>query len=165
VFAEKQPFKGVENYFTDALLYQKFSKTSKESLPDNDDSGNEADSESEGNTPATLVSEPIVACFNNPQCNTPSEDDDEWVINDNVSFDYPVSLKLFESVANSSLHMPLHKLSTSSTSVKCIEGSVLVVPPLKKDQSSIIFGRAQLQRSTVTDSSSDSETPQIFHYA
>jgi len=22
VFAEKQPFKGVENYFTDALLYQ-----------------------------------------------------------------------------------------------------------------------------------------------
>jgi len=91
-------------------------------LPDNDDSGNEADSESEGNVPATLVDEPIVACFNNSQCNTPSEDDDKWVINDNVSFDYPASVELFESVTNSSLHIPLHKQSTSSTSVECIEG-------------------------------------------
>ena len=55
VFAEKQPFKGVENYFTDALLYQEIGETSKEPLPNNNDSGNEADSESEGDTPATLV--------------------------------------------------------------------------------------------------------------
>ena len=113
-------------------------------MPDNDDSGNEADLESEGDTLSTLVGEPIVACFNNPQCNTHSEDDDEWVINDNISFDYPASVELFESVTNSSLHMPLHKSSTSSTSVECIEGSVLEVPPSKKGQSPIIFGRAQL---------------------
>ena len=95
-------------------------------MPDNDDSGNEADSEFEGDTSATLIAEPIVACFDNPQCNNPSEDDDEWVINDNISFDYPASVELFKSVTNSSLHMPLHKPSTSSTSVECIEGSVLV---------------------------------------
>jgi len=77
VFAEKQPFKGEKNCFTDAILYQEIGKTPKEPLPDNDDSGNEADSESEGDMPATLVGEPIVACFNNPQCNNPSEDDDE----------------------------------------------------------------------------------------
>ena len=93
VFAEKQPFKGVENYFTDAFLYQETSETSKEPLPDNDDSGNEADSESEGDTPATLIDEPIVACFNNPQYNIHSEDDDGWVINDNISFDYPASVE------------------------------------------------------------------------
>jgi len=149
----------VENYFTDALLYQEVSETSKESSPDNDDSGHEVDSESEGDTPATLVGKPIVACFNNPQCNTRSEDDDGWVINDNVSFDYPASVKLFESVTNSSLHKPLHKPSTSNTSVECIEVAVLVVPPSKEGQSPIIFGRAQLQRPTATDSSSDSETP------
>jgi len=40
MFVEKQPFKGVENYFTDALLYQEVGEASKESLPDNDDSGN-----------------------------------------------------------------------------------------------------------------------------
>ena len=108
VFAEKQPFKGVENYFTDALLYQEIRKISKEPLPDNDDSSSEADSEFEGDTPATLVGEPIVACFNNPQCNNLSEDDEEWMINDNVTFDYHASVELLESVVNSSLHMPLH---------------------------------------------------------
>ena len=75
VFAEKQPFKGVENYFTDALLYQEIAETSKESLPDDDDSGNEVNSESEADMPAILIGEPIVACLNNSQCNTPSEDE------------------------------------------------------------------------------------------
>ena len=84
IFAEKQPFKGVKNYFTDALIYQEVSETSKDSLPDNDDSGNEADSESEGDTPATLVGKLILA-YLNPQCNTLSEEEDEWVINDNIS--------------------------------------------------------------------------------
>ena len=162
VFAEKQPFKGVENYFTDALLYQKIGKASKELLPDNDHSSNEADSESEGDTP---VGEPIVACFNNPQCNNPTEDDDEWVINDNVTFDYPASVELLESVVNSSLHMPLHKPNIPGTSMECAEWSVFVVPPSKRRQSPIVFARARLRRSTVTYSSSDSEPPQNFHYA
>jgi len=162
VFAEKQPFKGMKNYFTDALLYQEIGKTSKEPLPDNDDSGNEADSESEGDTSATLVSEPIVACFNNSQCNNPSEDDDEWVINDNVIFDYPVSIKLLESVINSSLHMPLHIPSIPSTSVECVEGSVFVIPPSKRSQSPIVFGRARLRKFTVTDSSSDQSPCKFF---
>jgi len=99
-------------------------KHQKNPLPDNDDSGNEADSESEGDMPATLVNEPIIACFNNPQCNNLSEDDDEWVINDNIIFNYPASVGLFESITNSSLRMPLHKPSKPSTSVECVEGSV-----------------------------------------
>ena len=89
----------MKNYFTDAVLYQEDSKTSKQPLPDDNDSDNEADSESEGDTPVTLVGEPIVECFNNPQCNNPSGDDDEWVINDIVTFDYPASVELLESVA------------------------------------------------------------------
>ena len=129
---------------------------SKESLPEDDDSGNEADSESEEDTPATLTSKPIVAYFN-PQCNNPIGNDDEWVINENVTFDYPESVELFESVNNSSLHMPLSVLSMTSTPVECGEGSVFVVPPSKRSQSLIIFGRTQLRRSAVTDSSSDSE--------
>ena len=70
-----------------------------------------------------------ITCLNNPQCNTLSEDESEWVINDNISFDYPVSV---ESVTDSSLHIPLHKPSTSGTPVKSIEGAVLVVPPSKE---------------------------------
>ena len=153
VFAEKQPFKGVKNYFTDAFLYQETGKTLKEPLPDNDDSGNEANSESKGDTLSTLVGEPIVACFSNPQYNNPSEDDDEWVINDNVTFGYPASVELLESVINSFLRMPLHKPSIPGTSAECAEGSVFVVPPSKRRrQSLIVFGRTRLRRPTVTDS-------------
>jgi len=114
----------VENYFTDALLYQEANKVSKEPLPDDDDSSNEVNSESEEDTPATFACEPIVAYFNNPQCNNSIGDDDEWVINENVTFDYPESIKLFESVDNSSLHVPLLVLSMTSTFVECAEGSV-----------------------------------------
>jgi len=42
------------------------------------------DSESEEDTPATLAFEPIVAYLNDPQCNNPIGDVDEWVINENV---------------------------------------------------------------------------------
>ena len=75
-----------------------------------------------------------------------------------------MGVELFESVANSSLHMPLHKSSMSDTSVKCAEGSVFIIPPSKRSQSSIIFSRAQLRRPEVTDLSSDSEPSQFFHY-
>ena len=78
--------------------------------------------------PAILVGEPIIACFNNLQCNTPFKNEGEWVINDNISFDYPVSVELFGSVTDNSLHMPLDKLSASSTSVESIEGSVAGSP-------------------------------------
>ena len=56
VFTEKQPFKGVENYFTDAFLYQKANEVAKELLFEDDDSDNEADSDSEEDTPLLLLS-------------------------------------------------------------------------------------------------------------
>ena len=40
-----------------------------------------------------------------------------------------------------------------------------MVPPSKEGQLPIIFGKAQLRRSAATDSSSDLDTPQFFHYA
>ena len=95
--------------------------------------------------------------LDNSQCNTPSEDEGKWVINDNISFDYPVSVELFGSVTDTLLHMPLHKSSASSTSVESIEGSVLVVPPSKEGQLPIIFRKAQLRRSAAADSSLDSD--------
>ena len=54
----------MENYFTDALLYQEANKVSNESLPENNDSDNEADLESEEDMSATFACKPIVACFN-----------------------------------------------------------------------------------------------------
>ena len=56
------------------------------------------------------------------------------VINDSISFDYPASVGLFESITDSSLHIPLHKPSASSTPMEPVEGAVLVSPPSKKGQ-------------------------------
>jgi len=44
----------------------------KEQLLEDDDSHNEADSESEEDTPATLTFKPIVAYLNDLQCNNPN---------------------------------------------------------------------------------------------
>ena len=111
VFAKKQPFKGVENYFTNALLYQEANKVAKELLLEDDDSGNKTDSEPEEDMPATFAFKSIIAYFNDPKCNNPIENVGEWVINENVTFDNPVSIDLFKSADDSSLHMPLYMLT------------------------------------------------------
>jgi len=80
VFAKKKPFKGVENYFIDALLYQKSNKIAKKLLPEDVDSGNEANSEPEEDMPATFAFKSIVDYLNDPECNNPTKDDDEGVL-------------------------------------------------------------------------------------
>jgi len=55
------------------------------------------------------------------------------VINENVTFDYLVSIDLFKSADATSLYMPLFMLSMTSTHVETGEGSVFMVPPSKKN--------------------------------
>jgi len=47
LIAKRHPFKGVENYFTDSLLYQDSLKTNETLQPEEPNSGNEADTEPE----------------------------------------------------------------------------------------------------------------------
>ena len=47
LIAERYPFKGVENYFTDSLLYQDSLETSENPQPEEPDSGYEADTKPE----------------------------------------------------------------------------------------------------------------------
>ena len=59
-----------------------------------------------------------------------------------------MSVGLFESVTDSSLHMPLHRLSAAGTPMESVEGAVLVIPPSKEGQLPIIFGKFQPREST-----------------
>ena len=105
MFAEVQPSKGVENYFTVSLLYKESNKGVKELLPD---SGNVVDSESEEDAPATLIFKPMVAYLENPDCNNPTENEGEWVLNEDVTLDYFLCLEdVLKSANFSPLHMPL----------------------------------------------------------
>ena len=69
-----------------------------------------------------------------PQCNIPSDEEGEWVINESISFGYPASIGSIKSIIDGSLHMPVHEPSVASTSVEAIEGATLVVPPFKQGQ-------------------------------
>jgi len=88
VFAEMQPFKGVENYFTESLLYKGNSKVVEKSLPDDIDSGNKPDSESGEDPEVSFDEESIVAYLNDPDCNNSADNGDKWVLNININFDY-----------------------------------------------------------------------------
>jgi len=76
-----------------------------------------------------------------------------------------MSVDLFKSVDDTSLHMPLSMLSVTNTPVESGEGSIFMIPPSKRSQSSIIFGRVQPRKYAVTDSGSNSEPSQFSPYA
>ena len=57
------------------------------------------------------------------------------MISENVTYNYHVSVDLFKSADDTSLHMPLSMLSMTSTPVENSEGSIFVVPPSKRNQS------------------------------
>ena len=164
VFTEVKPFKGVENYFTESLLYEENIELPKQSLPHDIDSGNETDSESEKDTLATISIEPIAAYLNNYDCNNPAENEGEWVLNKNIAFDYFLCLEDV-SINVRSLHMPLPILKMACIHIQDNEGSVFIVPPCKRDQSPIVFGRDRAQALILRESDDDMEPPPFFHYA
>ena len=137
----------------------------KKSLLDDVDSGNEANLESEEDTPTTFVLEPIIAYLNNPECNNPADDEGEWVINEDVAFDYFLSLDdVFNSAENSSLHISLPTSNMVCTHVEDNEGFVFIVPPSKRNQLPIVFGGIRPQTTASKDSNEDLEPSQFFHY-
>ena len=113
----------------------------KKSLPDNVDSGAEADSESEEDAMATRILEPTVAYLDSLDCNNPTEDEREWVISEDVAFVYSLCLEdVFKFVNISPLHMPLPISEMTCMHIEDNEWSCLHCPS-KKNKSLIVFGR------------------------
>jgi len=57
-------------------------------LPDDIDSGNEADSESGEDPIVSFDEEMIIAYLDDPYCKNSVDNGNEWVLNENVNFDY-----------------------------------------------------------------------------
>lgn len=73
MIAEKQPFKGVENYFTDSLLYQDSLEVNKDP-PGDPDSGNEADIEPEPDDDFLCELNPLVINIDKLDVNPTADD-------------------------------------------------------------------------------------------
>ena len=78
LIAEKHPFKGVENYFIDSLLYQDSLETDENSKTEELDSGNEADVEPEAEEECLQELNPLVTSVNKLDANNTANDVDEW---------------------------------------------------------------------------------------
>ena len=77
LIAERHPFKGVENYFTDSLLYQESVEIDEVPQPEEPDSGNEADTELEEDECVWELDPPVMG-INKPDVDNTSADDEEF---------------------------------------------------------------------------------------
>ena len=90
LIAKRHPFKGVENYFTDSLLYQDSLETGDNPQPEESDSDNEADIEPEAEEECLWELNPRIRLdFNNT-----ANDVGEWYINEELYLAY---LSIFSS--------------------------------------------------------------------
>jgi len=88
LIAKRHPFKGVENYFTDFLLYQDSLETNENPQPEELDSGNEADVEPEAEEECLWELNPLVTSVNKLDVNNTANDVGEWYINEELDLAY-----------------------------------------------------------------------------
>ena len=87
LIAERHPFKGVENYFTDSLLYQDSVETDEIPQPEEPDSGNEADTEPEKEE-CMWELDPLVTSINKLDVDNTADDVGGWYINEELDLAY-----------------------------------------------------------------------------
>jgi len=85
---ERHPFKGVENYFIDSLHYQNSLETDENLQPEEPDSGNEVDTESEAEKECRWEINPPVTSVDKLDFKTIANVESEWFINEDLDLVY-----------------------------------------------------------------------------
>jgi len=141
LIAERHPFKGVENYFTNSLLYQDSLETNENLQPEEPDSGNEADTDPEAKEERLWELNSLVTSINKLDVNNTADDVGEWYINEELDLAY-FSLFASDSVpsdtstdadedswsaigALTSLHAPVRSSLTTYQDVSDCNTSIL----------------------------------------
>jgi len=93
LIAERHPFKGVENYFTDFLLYQDSIEVDENPHPEEPNSDNEADTELEEDECLWKIN-PLVMSIDKLDFDTIANIEGEWLINENLDLAYFLYLPL-----------------------------------------------------------------------
>jgi len=86
LIADRQTFKGVENYFTDSLLYQDSLKTNENPQPEEPDYGNEVDTEPEAEEECLWELNPLVTSTNKLDVKNTRDDECLWELNPTVLY-------------------------------------------------------------------------------
>jgi len=94
LIVKKYPFKGLENYFTNSLLYQDSLETDKNLQPEEPDSGNKADTEPEAEEECLWEINLLVTSIDKLDFNTTINIEGEWFINEDLDLVYFSALLL-----------------------------------------------------------------------
>jgi len=86
--AKRHPYKGVENYLTDSLLYQDSFETDENLQPKKSDSGNEGDTKSETEEECLWKINPLVTSIDKLDFNTTANIEGKWFINKDLNLVY-----------------------------------------------------------------------------
>jgi len=157
LIAEMYPFKGVENYFTDSLLYQDSLETNKNPQPEEPYSGNEADTELEAEEECMWELNPLVTSINKFDVNNTADDVGEWYINEELNLAYFSVFASHSASSNTStevdndpwsamdaltsLHVPVKSSLKTYQDVGDAQESVFMVSARRKGQKPILFRR------------------------
>jgi len=93
LIAERHPFKGVENYLTDSLIYQDSLEADENPHPEEPDSGNKADMEPEEEEYLWEINS-LVTSIDKLDFSTTVNVEGEWFINENLDLAYFLHLLL-----------------------------------------------------------------------
>jgi len=88
LIAEKYPFKGVDNDFTDSILYQDSLEVAENPSPEDPDSGNKADAEIEPEEECLWELNYFVTSIDKLNFNNIANDLGEWYINEDLDLAY-----------------------------------------------------------------------------
>ena len=147
MITERHPFKGVENYFTDSLLYKDSLKADENLRPKEPNSGNEADVEPEVEEYLWELN-PLVTSVSKLDVNNTANDVGEWYINEELDLAY-FSVFASDSVpsdtstdvdddprstieALTSLHVPVRSFLIVYQDVNEAQGSLFMIPAKRK---------------------------------
>jgi len=180
LIAERHPFKRVENYFTDSLLYQDSLEMNENPQLEEPDSGNEANVEPEAEKEYLWELNPLVTSINKLDVNNTTNDIGEWYINEDLDLAY-LSVFASDSVpsdtstdvsgdpwsaidALTSLHVPVRSSLTMYQGISYVQASLFKVLARLKGQKLILLERVESKSITYEDSESENEPPQSSHY-
>ena len=92
LIAKKHPFKGMVNYFMDSLLYQYPFEAAEDPSPEDWDSGNEADTETDTEEEYLWEINSRVTSIDKLNFNNTVNIEGEWSINENLGLAYLFAL-------------------------------------------------------------------------
>ena len=160
LIAERHPFKVVENYFTDSLLYQDSLEVDENSHPEEPDSDNKADTDPKENECLGEINS-LVTSIDKLNFDTIVNVEGECFINENLDLTYLSTFASDSVPPNTSTDVdsdPWSAMNTLTLLRAPIKSSLLIrekirgthnvlfkVPAKRKGQKLILFGRIEIE--------------------